>query len=410
MILAMGLLGLVLSANSVAADEQSLWIGSWASSPAGVPSETTLGSYRYPTPVTVQGTIRYRLRLSQGGRALRLRLTNEYADKALKLGAVTVGLAGEGLHAVPGTLRRATFLDRGSIEIPAGAAALTDRIELAVGSLSDLVVSIHAPDGIATYSCTSDYTPTDQTVAVGVDATMQPNLPKEKCLSALRPLVSAVNVLVDEPRKVVVALGDSITDGSVDPETGDRGWPGALARRLHSKGISVVNAGIGGNRLLKNYSIAGASALTRLERDVFSVPGLSHIILLEGINDIGMSAGMMGDHAPLVDAEDLIGAYSQIVTRAHERRIKVLCATVTPFEGTPYAGYYSDKKELVREQLNAWVKTAKSCDGVIDFDAALRDPETPLRLKKEYDSGDHLHPSHAGLRRMGAAVDVNLFN
>lgn len=399
------------AASSVAADDNSQWIGSWASSPAGVPNEASLGAYTYPAPTMVKGTVRYRLRLSQGGRAIRLRLTNEYSDRVLNLAAVSVGLAGEGLNAVPGSLRRAKFAGRESIEIPPGAPVLTDSVELPVGSLNDLVVSIFAPDGIATYACTPDYTPKDQTAVADVDATMTQNLPQGKCLSALRPLVSAVSVLAEGPsRKVVVALGDSITDGTIDPETGDRGWPGVLARRLQSLGISVVNAGIGGNRLLKNYSIAGSSALTRLERDVFSVPGLSHLILLEGINDIGMSAGMMSDNAPLVRAEDLIGAYSQIVTRAHERNIKVFCATITPFEGTPYTGYYSEQKELVRAKLNAWMRTSKSCDGVIDFDATLRDPGVPLKLRKEYDSGDHLHPNHAGFRRMGEAVDVNIFN
>jgi len=272
------------------------------------------------------------------------------------------------------------------------------------------VVSVYMPNGLHTYSCTPDYTPTNQTVVVGSDATLQEKLSAGKCLSALRPVVSAVDVLVDNARAVVVALGDSITDGSTDPETRDRGWPGALARRLHGKGISVVNAGIGGNRLLRDFSIAGVSALARLDRDVFSVPGLSHIILLEGVNDLGMSGGMMGDNAPLVTSQELIAAYSQIVARARERRINIFCGTLLPFEGTEYAGYYSEDKEKVREALNAWIRTSKTCDAVIDFDAAMRDSDHPRKLKADYDSGDHLHPNHAGARRMGEAVDPHLFN
>jgi lysophospholipase L1-like esterase len=210
---------------------------------------------------------------------------------------------------------------------------------------------------------------------------------------------------------VLVTLGDSITDGSVDATTGERGWPGALARRVRENHIAVVNAGISGNRLLESMSIAGNSALARLEQDVFSVPGLTHIAVLEGTNDIGLSGkgGILGD-SPLVRSEDLIAAYTQIIARAHVRGVKVVCATIAPFEGIAYPGYYSEEKELVRERFNEWVRTAEQCDGKVDFDRVLRADDHPRRLRADVDSGDHLHPNSKGHREMAESFDIHLLD
>ena len=352
----------------------------------------------------VKGTIRYRLRVSLGGRQIRLRFSNEYGDRPLTLAAATVGLAGKGLDALPASLKRATFDGKQAITISAGARALTDPIEISIKPLNDLVVSVYVPEGITLVAWTS---PTDPIVVDGTDATLTECLSASRSLS-IRPLVSEVDVLADRPRKVVVALGDSITDAWVDPETGERGWPGALARKLQSQGIAVVNAGISGNRLLKSMPMLGVSALARLDRDVFSVPGVSHIVVLEGINDIGMSGpgGTFGD-TPLVTAQELIGAYSQIIERSHERGLKAFGATVTPFEG---AEAYSADKERVRETVNEWIRTSKMFDGVVDLDMAVRDPSDPHKLKADYDIGDHLHPNAVGERHMGEAIDRHLFN
>jgi len=393
--------------SSVSASDREAWIGTWGSSPTGLSTVTKIGAYTIPPPTTVKGTIRYRLRISQGGRQIRLRLSNEYGEAPLTVAAVSVGLAGEGVDALPGSLKRATFGGRAAIVIPQGAPVLTDFVDLPVKPLSDLVVSVYIPEGVSISAWSAEGLPPDPAVVEGSDATLLERLSKSKRLP-IRPMVSAVDVLADRPVKVVVTLGDSITDGGVDPTTGDRGWPGALSRRLEGNLISVVNAGIGGNRLVQSMSFLGSAALSRLDQDVFSVPGLSHIVVLEGINDIGMSGqgGMFGD-APLVKPEDLIAAYSQIVSRARERGVKVIGATILPFEG---AFYYSEEKENVRRTVNEWIRTSKVFDGVVDFDAILRNPAHPGKLKTEYDPGDHLHPNPAGYRKMGEVIDLRLFD
>jgi len=190
--------------------------------------------------------------------------------------------------------------------------------------------------------------------------------------------------------------------------TGERGWPGALSRRLQPREIAVVNAGIGGNRILQSMPMFGARALDRLDRDVLAVPGLTYIIILEGINDIGMSGsgGMFGD-TPVIDPQALIAADTEIVRRGHKLGVKVFGATIMPFEG---ADYYSTEKEKVRETVNEWIRTSRVFDAVIDFDKTVRDPAASHKLSAEYDSGDHLHPSSDGYRKIGESIDLGLFN
>jgi lysophospholipase L1-like esterase len=392
----------ILAGFPGAALAQGSWIGTWATSPTGLPTVKKIGSYTLPPPIKIKGTIRYRLRISLGGSEIRLRFSNDYGDSPLSLAAATLGLAGDGLDALPGSLKQATFNGKGSVTIPAGASALTDPVDLPVKPLSDLVVSVYVPEGTVVSAWAP---PFDPIVVEGSDATLVGHLSASRSLS-IRPLVSEVDVRTDRPRKVIVTLGDSITDGDIDVTTGERGWPGALARRLQPQDIAVVNAGIGGNRLLQSTPMFGAAALTRLDRDVLSVPGLSYIIVLEGINDIGMSGGWFGD-TPVVDPKALIAADSEIIRRAHEHGVKVFGATIMPFDG---AEYYSAEKEKVRETVNEWIRTSKAFDAVIDFDKTVRDAKAPTKLSAECDSGDHLHPSSDGYRQIGESIDLGLFD
>jgi lysophospholipase L1-like esterase len=399
-----GVLASIAFSTAVLANEQTTWTGTWGTSPVGLPTVAKMGAYAIPPLRKVKGTIRYRIRVSVGGSQLRLRFSNEYGDTPLSLAAVTVGLAGTGLDALPGSLTRVTFGGKKVVTIPARSPALSDPVDLAVKPLSDLLISVWVPEGVSLSAWTS---PFDPIVVEGADSTLVENLSASRSL-AIRPMVSEVDVRTTDSRKVVVTLGDSITDGHVSVTTGERGWPGALARRLQPRNIAVVNAGIGGNRLLQSMPMFGAAALDRLDRDVLSVPGLSYLIVLEGINDIGMSGpgGWFGD-TPIVDPQALISAYSQIIRRAHERKVKVYGATIMPFEG---AEYYSAEKERVREAVNGWIRSSKAFDAVIDFDKTVRDPAAPHKLGAEYDSGDHQHPSSDGYRKIGESIDPRLFN
>jgi lysophospholipase L1-like esterase len=385
--------------------EHAQWIGTWTASPAGLPDEARTGP---PPLVAIKGTVRYRIRIAQGGKQIRLRFTNEYGKDPLFISGASVGLAASDLNVIAGSLKKVTFNGGENFIIPAGAPALSDPIDLPVSDLSDLIVSVYVPRGVMVFPCEANETSPGKGWYEGESAVLAYQWSYPRCLSyAARPLVSEIDALVPGSEKVVVTLGDSTTDGLTDPQTGERGWPGGLARRLKDAGISVVNAGIAGNRLLSSSPESGSSALSRLDRDVFSVPGVSTIVMLEAINDIGWSGGEgLSGSPPLPHAEELIAAYTQVVDRAHERGIRVIGATLLPFEG---AHYYSAEKDQIRATLNHWIRTSNRFDGVIDFDAAMRSPDSPGKLKPQFDVGDHLHPNYAGHRAMADAINLKLF-
>jgi lysophospholipase L1-like esterase len=223
-----------------------------------------------------------------------------------------------------------------------------------------------------------------------------------------RLFLSAVLVESAQPARTVVALGDSITDGNGSTPDADRRWPDVLAERLAPHGIAVANAGISGGRLARDGM--GVSALARLEQDVLSQPGVSDVIVLLGINDIGWPGSPFAPDERPATLDELTAAYRQLVAASHVRGVRVTAGTLPPFEGalagTPYAGHYSPAKDRLRRQLNDWIRTAGVFDAVVDFDAVLRDPARPGRLRAGFDSGDHLHPGDAGYRAMAEAVDI----
>jgi lysophospholipase L1-like esterase len=235
--------------------------------------------------------------------------------------------------------------------------------------------------------------------------------------------VSAVFVPAQPAQRLVVAFGDSVTDGDRATVDADRNWPSDLIRRLgktrEGSKVAVVNEGIVGNRLLSDCFLAnagcfGVSALARFDRDALELPGVTHIVLLEGLNDIGfpgakLGGGYLADPADVCTAEDLIDAYRQLIARAHTHGVKLIGATINPFEGVSFLGYYSESKEAVRQAVNKWIRTSASFDGVIDFDAFLRDPDHPSRLLPRFASKDHLHPNDDGYQAMADAVGLAFF-
>jgi lysophospholipase L1-like esterase len=235
--------------------------------------------------------------------------------------------------------------------------------------------------------------------------------------------VSSVLVPAQPSQRLVVAFGDSITDGDGSTVDADHNWPSDLIRRLgetpEGSKVAVVNEGIAGNRLLCNCFMAsvgcfGVSASARFDRDALAVPGVTHIVLLEGINDISfpgakLDGKYLADPADVRTAEDLIDGYRQLISRAHARGVKMIGATITPCEGVDVPGYYSESKEATRQAVNKWIRTSDSFDGVMDFDAVLRDPDHPSRLLPRFASKDHLHPNDAGYEAMANSIDVHLF-
>jgi lysophospholipase L1-like esterase len=200
----------------------------------------------------------------------------------------------------------------------------------------------------------------------------------------------------------VVAFGDSITDGTrSSPNTNSR-WPDYLAKRLAASNVKmgVLNEGIAGNRVLCDG--AGVSALARFDRDVLVQPGVTHVVVLESINDIGI-----GRSNPSPTAAELIVAHQQLIARAHAHGLKIFGATLTPYEGAAYA---TPEGEAKRQALNDWIRTSKAYDGVIDFDAAVRDPGSSTKIQQQFNPGDNLHMNDAGYKAMADAIDLRLFS
>ena len=315
------------------------------------------------------------------------------------MGAAHIALRTKDAEIVPATDRALTFSGRAAGTFGPGIETLSDPVDFPVPANGDIAVSLYFRGIPARRS--------------RIIKPIPPGFPK-RATKARRPRsptlsprariywLSGVEVLAPAKTALIVALGDSITESFRSTPDTNRGWPSVLSARLQADrataNFAVGNMGIGGNRLLHDGT--GASALARLDRDVFSQPGVKWLILLEGINDIGR----VGPEE--VTAEDLIGADKQILERAHSVGIKVVGCTLPPFEG---ANYYRDSGEAVREALNNWIRTSGAFDAIADFEKATRDPADPKKLKAEYDPGDHLHLTDAGYKAMGDAVDLAIF-
>ncbi|OLT32590.1 GDSL family lipase [Actinomadura sp. CNU-125] len=389
------------------------WVASWTASPTDgvVPFDASLGAV--PTTLDDQ-TVRMVITPHLGGSSVRLRLSNRFGRGPLTFGRVTIAPQARG--AATGAQVPVTFGGSASVTVPAGEDVVSDAAPLTFGAFVPLAVSIYVPgrfDGATKHwnaNATSYYADPrtgDRTGRTGPDG-----FPNET-LSWL--FVTGLDVRSDA--RAVVAFGDSITDGFVggtpfaipaDRSVADENgrYPDGLQRRLDAAGlgISVVNAGIGSNQLLGSLGLMdGPSGLDRFRTDALEVPGASGVLVLEGINDLGLGIG--------VTPADLREGYVELIGRAHAAGKRIWLGTLTPAANALVDGTLTaPNSERYRQEINAWIRTQNLADGVVDFDAALRDPSDPSRLLPAYASPDNLHPSPAGYERMAAAVPLDLLD
>lgn len=366
------------------------WAGAWGASPTIPPP----GSRSFENQ-----TVRQVVRLSQGGDTFRIRFTNEYGEKALDFGSVTVAIAGPGGKPA-GSQVAVTFSGHETTVIPPGAPLLSDPIQIGAEALDSLSISLFLPT--ATGPCTCHFAATATTWISGPGNFTHTGF-EAKETTTTRAFISAVEVETAAPR-TIIAFGDSITDGTASTVNANHRWPDILADRLVAAGepVAISNQAIAGNRLLtQQMPIFGENALARFDRDISSVPNAKWLVVLEGVNDIGAGG------ATPPSADQIIAGYEQLIARSHARGIKVYFATILPYEG---ARYFLEVGEGVRQRVNAWIRTSGRPDGVIDFDAVMKDPASPRKMRAELQSGDWLHPNDAGYKVMGESIDLVLFN
>lgn len=392
------------------------WIATWAASP-----QPTAPDPQEPLLNIEDQTVRERVRVSVGGTQISIRLSNEYGSAPLLVGSVTVAAPNDPTSVRPDSIRTVTFGGRNSVTIPAGAPVLSDPVAFPVASGSEISISLYFPKRVATPTLHS-LALRHAVVSEHGDHTREEKIEAGAVTESLI-LVSAVLVPRQPSQRLVVAFGDSVTDGDQATVDADRNWPSDLVRRLgkmpEGSTLAVVNEGLAGNRLLSDCFIVSAgcfavSASARFDRDALALPGATHIVLFEGINDIGFPGAKLGgsylaDPADIRTPEDLMDAYRQLISRAHAHGVKLIGATISPFEGVSLPGYYSESKEATRQAVNKWIRTSGWFDGVIDFDAVLRDPDRPSRLLPRFASKDHLHPNDDGYQAMADAIDLALF-
>lgn len=396
----------ISAARAADSDE---WIATWTASPQPIWKADFLAPIKVPRNLWNQ-TIRQTAAVSIGGQRVRVVLSNEYGTAPLEIGAAQIALADKGSAIVANSGKPLTFGGRSSIVIPPGAPAISDPVNLTVAPLGSVAVSLYLPDVTPVTTFHWDAVQTTQIVAgnkVG-ETEIKPD-------STVTSRIFLSEILVDRPgnARAIVTFGDSITDGNNSTVDANRRWPDVLARRLVEAGggpVAVLNQGISGARILTDRM--GDNALARFDRDVLSHGYADTVILMMGINDIGWPDSVLAPEEKAPSAEDVIAGYQQLIERAHLHKMRIIGATLTPFadtfKGSPLEAYYSPAKEQKRQVVNKWIRESGAFDGVIDFDAVVRDPSRPSYIQAAFDSGDHLHPNDAGYKAMAESIDLKL--
>lgn len=390
--------GLVASPVVASAGQPGGWESTWTASPQ--PADQGFGP-NWSLAGFDNQTVRQVVRTTQGGPAVRIQLTNKYGTAPLTVTGATIGRAGK--NGAVESVRPLTFGHRESAVIPPGGQLPSDPAFLPVRPLEELSVTLYFAQrtGPVTYHFDAEAT----TYRANGDHRNDRDGKAFTETSVSWYSLSGVQVVDLDPRRdVVVAFGDSITDGAFAGTDAYSRYPDGLAERVRGR-FAVLNQGIGGNQVLTGTGIAGDAGVKRFKSDVLDQPRVRTVIILEGINDIGLpELDLPGvPPRPRTTAAELIAGHKELVRQARAKGVRVIGATLLPFKG---AGYYTEQGERVREEVNAWIRTSGVYDAVVDFDKVMADPNDADALNPAYDAGDKLHPNGAGYRAMAAAIDL----
>ena len=395
-----------IGAPSHAQPKPQAWVASWGASQQIPEPQNAVA-----TDDLRDATVRQVFHLSLGGPALRVHLSNAFGTEALHFTSVHIArpVSPSSSAIDPATDRALTFAGSSDVTVPPGTEFISDPLDYPVAALSNLAVTFHLDSPPATQTGHPGSRATSY--LVHGDFVGAPNLLDAKNVDHWYQ-VSGIDVLAPAGGASIVVLGNSITDGHGATTNGNDRWTDILAQRLQAsankRSIGVSNQGIGGNHLLTDG--LGPNALARFDRDVLAPAGVRWVIVFEGVNDLGglTRDGEVTPEQHSVRVKHIISAYEQIVQRAHAHGLRVFGATITPYVGSDYY-HPGPLSEADRQAVNAWIRAVGHFDAVIDFDSVVRDPQHLDRLLPAFDCGDHLHPSPAGYRAMGEAVQLNLF-
>jgi len=394
----------------VQAAEGGGWIGTWAASPQPIWGPDFIAPIGFPRNLWNQ-TIREVARVSLGGSQVRVVLTNEYGAQPLVVSEAHVAISDGEAKIKDGSDRKLTFSGSESITIPPGAPVVSDPVDLEVAPLSSVAVSLYFAEPSPTTTMHFDGRQT--AYIVSGNKTADADVKADSTTTLSRIFLSGILVNAPEGAHAVVTFGDSITDGDGSTADVNHRWPDILAERLQAAGgtpTSVLNEGISGQRVLSDRM--GVNALAHFDKAVLSHPYADTVIFMMGINDIGWPDMILDPYAPAPTAEQIIDGYEQLIARAHDHGIRILGATLTPFNnafgGGPLEGYYNDEKEAKRVAVNEWIRGSGAFDGVIDFDKVVQDPANPNKILPAFDKGDNLHPNDAGYKAMAESIDLNM--
>jgi lysophospholipase L1-like esterase len=388
------------------------WVTSWATAQVQAPAPRlgTAGQAVNAAQQALAGfsnqTIRMVVPCSIGGRRVRVQFSDAYSSAPLRLGAAHVAIHEKNSAIVAGSDRVLSFGGDAAISVPAGATVISDPVDLDVPALGELAVTVYVAGTSGAPSMHALGLHTTYISPKG-NLTAEPMM-EDPATTQSWYWLSAVDVLAPARAATIIAFGDSITDGARSTPDANHGWTFRLAQRMlvnsEAATTGIANLGIAGNRILKDG--VGPSGLSRFGRDALEQAGARWVVVLEGINDIGQASGPNAAAADGITADEVIGGLRQLAEQAHIRGLKVIGATLLPYQG---AMYFSEQGETIRESVNTWIRSATAFDAVIDFDAVMRNASNPKQLRPEFDAGDHLHPNDTGYEAMAATVDLAIF-